>query len=271
VEQTDELAEIGQHVASVAHELNNSLMIVLLQTRLLNKASASTPRIQEGLTTIQEQTQRMMQMVDDLLFFSRPRPLQLEATDVNSLIRRTLNLGGLIPKDRVRISTRLAVDLPFVQADPDQLQQVFVNLIKNACQALLDRGDNGRSPTKGFVGQLAISTSVIHGDNGHAPRVEIRFSDNGPGIPGDIMPHIFEPFFTTKEAGEGTGLGLAICASIAQAHKGELRAESTASGGATFILDLPVSRPVPSAEPNPLEEAAPHTPWWMAGQKAFAG
>jgi PAS domain S-box-containing protein len=238
--QSAGMSLIGQHVLSVAHELNNPLTIILLQTRLLHKAVSTTSAVEDSLVTIEDQIQRMARMVDDLLVFAGKRPSRLDTTDVNTLIRQTLDLQSLIQDPRIQVSTDLSTDVPPTQADPDRLQQVFVNIINNAYQAIAAADGSDRP------GRLTVTTAIVHGQNGHVPRIQIRFADNGPGISPEVMPHIFEPFFTTKRSGKGIGLGLSICDQITQEHGGRIWAENNQEGGATFVLELPVVEPAAS-------------------------
>jgi two-component system NtrC family sensor kinase len=256
----EEMALLGQHVSSVAHELNNPLTIILLQTRLLQN-SVSTPQISSSLATIQGQTRRMMRLVDDLLSSAGSRPLQLETTDVNALIQHTLDLQNLSQAHTIQIVSDLAADLPPTQADPDRLQQIFDNVIRNARQAIEAAHDATASAERG-PGRVTVTTTLLQGGDRHRPRIQIRVSDNGPGIPPEVMPHIFEPFFTTKRGSEGTGLGLSICDQIAREHGGDIWAENNNEGGATFILELPVIGPLQQDRPGqanrcPLQEPRP--------------
>jgi two-component system NtrC family sensor kinase len=146
-----------------------------------------------------------------------------------------------------RVTTNLDADLPQTQADPFQLEQIFVNLINNAREAM--KGEQGPR-------ELVISTALAHSKNGGSPRILIRFADNGPGIPPEVMPHVFDPFFTTKKPGEGMGLGLSLCDRIIKAHQGRIWVENASGGGAIFVLELPVLEPELPAEPDPARPSA---------------
>jgi len=252
----EELASLGEHVSSIAHELRNPLTIILLQTRLLHKAIESSPQVSDSLTLIQDQARRIGRMVDDLLTFAGSRSPHLETTDVNALIRRTLHVQPSLRSDNIQIDSDLAPDLPVTQADPDQLNQAFVNLIHNAVQAM----GAGRHPTERAAspGRLMIKTILVRDPEREEPRIQIQFADNGPGIAPDVMPHIFEPFYTTKKCGKGTGLGLSICERIAQEHGGRIWAENNGEGGATFVLELPVIKP--DQDEQPTSEETPSKP-----------
>jgi two-component system NtrC family sensor kinase len=144
----------------------------------------------------------------------------------------------------IQLTTDLTANLPCIEADPDRLQQIFVNLMNNAHQALVDAHNSSEGlhqEHKTPTGALIISTTLVSDEKDQMPCIQVRFADNGPGIPSDVMPHIFEPFFTTKKCGQGTGLGLSICARAAQEHGGRLWAENNEQGGATFVLELPLA------------------------------
>jgi two-component system NtrC family sensor kinase len=168
---------------------------------------------------------------------------QFEATDINALLRRALDIQQFqFQLADVQVITDFVPDLPHIQADPHQLEQVFVNLINNACQALADVG----SPRMFWV-----STTIVHGQNGRSPIVRMYFANNGPAIPHDLLLRIFEPFFTTKKSGQGTGLGLTICARIVREHRGRIWAESQARNGAAFVIELPLHAATEAGPPLP--------------------
>jgi PAS domain S-box-containing protein len=229
--QSEKMAWLGQSTSSVAHELNNPLTIILLQIKLLHAIAPLLPRFKESLTVIQQQAQRMVHIIDNLLTFSHPIPRQVEPTDVNATVQHTLDLQLYqLQGYGIKVLAELAPDLPASRVDPHQLEQVFINLINNAQQALL----TGDQP-----GMLVIQTRYAAAKNGDSPHAQVRFVDNGPGIPPEAMPHIFEPFFTTKTPGKGTGLGLAVCDRIVRAYGGRIWAQNNPGGGATFTVELP--------------------------------
>ncbi len=230
--QPEAMALMGEHVAGVAHEMRNLLAIIQMQARFLPLQKRDTPGFQDSLTVIQEQARRMAHLVDNLLAFGDSRTPWFEKTDVNALLRYVVDLqADLCRADDFQLVTDLETGLPLTQADPFQLEQVFVNLIKNAREAA--RGSNQ-------PGRLTISTTLTNSRNGGPPWIQIRFADNGPGIPAEALPHLFEPFFTTKRFGQGVGLGLSLCDRILRAHQGRIWAENAADGGAVFVLELPV-------------------------------
>jgi PAS domain S-box-containing protein len=229
--QSEKMAWLGQSTSSVAHELNNPLTIILLQIKLLYAIAPLLPRFQESLAVIQQQAQRMVYIIDNLLAFAHPISRQVAPTDVNTTVQRTVDLQLYqLQGYGIEVLTDLAPDLPASRVDPHQLEQVFINLINNAQQALL---------TIHQPGILVIQTRYASGQNGDSPHTQVRFIDNGPGIPLEVMPHIFEPFFTTKRPGQGTGLGLAVCDRIVREYGGRIWAQNNPGGGATFTVELP--------------------------------
>jgi PAS domain S-box-containing protein len=232
VQQLEKPAMMGQQVASMIHELSNSLTIVFLQAQLLSRQASLAPPTEQNLTIIREQAKRMMQMVDDLRATSDPNQVRLETTDINALIGRTLDLQkDQLEADGIQVVIDLDMDLPVVEADPDRLEQVLVNLINNARHATMETPQ---------AGKVTVSTRTVPREGGAPSRIQLRVWNNGPSIPPHVMPHIFKPFFTTK-VGNGMGLGLSISEQIVQKHRGHIWAENDAGGGATFIIELPVS------------------------------
>ena len=229
--QAEKMAWLGQSTSSVAHELNNPLTVILLQIKLLHAIAPLLPRFQESLALIQQQAQRMVTIIDNLLTFAHPAPRQAAPTDVNAAVQHTIDLQLYqLQGSGIEVLTDLDPDLPASRVDPHQLEQVFVNLINNARQALLC-GDQ--------AGVLVIQTRRAAGQNGDSPHTQVRFIDNGPGIAPEAMAHLFEPFFTTKAPGQGTGLGLAVCDRIVREYGGRIWAHNNPGGGATFTVELP--------------------------------
>jgi two-component system NtrC family sensor kinase len=247
--QPEAMTLMGEHVAGVAHEMRNLLAIIQMQARFLPMQKRDTPGFQDSLTVIQEQARRMAHLVDNLLAFGDSRTPWFEKTDVNALLRYVVDLqADLCRADDFQLVTDLEPSLPLTQADPFQLEQVFVNLIKNAREA----ATGGNRP-----GRLTISTTLTNSRNGSPPQIQIRFADNGPGIPAEALPHLFEPFFTTKRFGQGVGLGLSLCEKILRAHQGRIWAENAGGGGAVFILELPVRESTQVDEPEPGQATRP--------------
>lgn len=242
LQQPGVMAMMGQHVAGVAHEMRNLLAIIQLQARMLYQKQPDTPQFQESLAIVQDQAKRMAHLVDNLLAFGDLRKPQMEHADVNALLRYVVSLqADQSYGEPFQVTTNLDANLPQIQADPFQLEQVFVNLINNAREAMTEE----QGPR-----ELVISTATAHSRNSDSPKILIRFADNGPGIPPEVMPYVFDPFFTTKKPGKGVGLGLSLCERIIQAHNGRIWAENTSGGGAVFVLELPVLESVQPAEPD---------------------
>ena len=244
-------AGAGQRIASIVHELNNSLSILTLQAQVLNKRGNLTPRVKESLYAMQDETLRMTMLVDSLRAAADPHSIQLKPTDINKLIVQTLELQKpLLEEAGMRLELNLEAALPLTEADPLRLQQVFINLINNSRQAIEAVPGSGR---------LAIGTRLADTGNG-SPSIQVRFADDGPGIPADVMPHIFEPFYTTKR-GNGMGLGLQICQQILEKHGGRIWAEEELPSGAAFVLELPVAEDCQQADSQPARlplERQPH-------------
>ncbi len=227
--QTEKLAAIGELVSGVAHELNNPLTSVMGYAQLLQAADVG-PEIREDLQTIYQEAQRSARIIENLLTFARKETTEKRYADVNHILRDTLELRSYQFKvDNVQMVRELDEHLPWTMVAPQQMQQVFLNLLNNAHQALMEspgpRRVVVRSETDGEV-------------------IRIKIADNGPGIPQDVLGKIFDPFFTTKEVGQGTGLGLSIAFGIVQEHGGRIWAESQPEGGSAFTVELPiVARP----------------------------
>lgn len=206
------------------------------------------PPLEERLEVIRDQARRMIQMVDELRATADPTQVQLETTDVNALLRRTLAVQNhQLEADGIRVETRLDPSLPQTGADPCRLQQVFVNLINNARHAIKESERDG---------QLTITTQAVAENGVGEDHIQIRISDNGPGIPEDVLPRVFEAFFTTK-SGNGMGLGLFICQQIVVKHEGTIWAENNPEGGVTFVIELPTREAADLSAMSLLDRAAP--------------
>jgi PAS domain S-box-containing protein len=224
--QAEKMAALGQTISGVAHELNNPLATILSWAeRLAEKARDDTTR--RGLDVILGESERAARIVRNLLTFARKRQSTRSLIDLNQVVKETL---GLRPYEQrnIEVLTALASGLPPVFADAHQIQQVLLNLVINAEQAML--AANGR-------GSLVIRTW----HDAEHDAVVLQVSDDGPGISSEVKSKIFDPFFTTKETGEGTGLGLTVAYAIVQEHGGSIRVESSPDGGASFTVELPVS------------------------------
>jgi PAS domain S-box-containing protein len=223
---TEKMAALGQLVSGVAHEVNNPLAAIVGFTDLLLESPEIPAVAKEELQVILQEAQRTRVIVQNLLSFARQMPAQREPVQVNTVLRQTLKLRAYdFSNHGVELAERYQEDLPVVVGDPHQLQQVFLNILNNAYDAVQDTRRRGK---------IEIETWHRNG------QLEILFRDNGPGI--SQPDRIFDPFFTTKEVGKGTGLGLSICYGIVRAHRGEISARNNPDGiGCTFIVRLPVA------------------------------
>jgi PAS domain S-box-containing protein len=240
------LAAVGEMAAGIAHEINNPLTSVIGFSELLMEQRLP-PDVMEEVKIIADGSRRVADIVKRLLTFARQNKPVRTALNINSLIDNTLKLRTYVLQTaNINVFTCYDQDLPWIAADPSQLQQVFLNLIVNAEQAMKS-SHNG--------GQLSIITER------RDSRIRIVFRDNGPGIPVENLGRLFEPFFTTKSPGEGTGLGLSLSRAIVLEHGGEIWAESEPGQGATFIVELPISElpEVPKAEELPAPSASART------------
>ena len=239
--QAEKMAVLGQTISGVAHELNNPLGSILTWAeRLARKPAAEGVR--QGLETILHEAERAARIVRHLLTFARKRHTTRTTVDVNHVVRDTLVLRQHEQRlANVTLIDALAAGLPNVFADPHQLQQVILNLVINAEQAMVSA--NGR-------GTLVVRT--WHDADRDVVLLEI--ADDGPGVPEEVLPKIFDPFFTTKAVGKGTGLGLTVAYAIIQDHGGRITAES-AGTGAMFRIELPTA----SIRTAPRAPAAPPT------------
>jgi PAS domain S-box-containing protein len=223
---TDRLASIGEMAAGIAHELNNPLTGVLALSQLLVEGDLPD-EIREDVNDIYHESQRAAGIVRNLLAFSRKHESVRRFTQINEVIEDVLRLRAYEQRvNDIKVMTHLDPDLPEIFIDYFQIQQVFLNIILNAESAIMSTDNHG---------ELVISTQRVNGT------IKAIFTDDGPGIPKEIMSRIFDPFFTTKEVGQGTGLGLSICYGIVTDHGGRLLAESKPGKGATFIVELPVN------------------------------
>jgi len=226
--QAEKMAALGQTVSGVAHELNNPLATILSWAERLSERTLDEP-VRRGLETILSESERAARIVRNLLTFARKRQTTRAMVDLNQVVRETLALRAYEQRvSNITVIDALAAGLPQVFADGHQVQQVLLNLMINAEQAML--AANGR-------GTIVVRTW-------HDPEQEsviLEINDDGPGIPEDLQPKIFDPFFTTKEVGKGTGLGLTVTYAIVQEHGGRLRLESRPNAGASFYVELPIS------------------------------
>jgi two-component system NtrC family sensor kinase len=221
--QSEKLRSLGKMAAGVAHEINNPLTSILINTHLMLEKLEKRHEFYENLSLIAEETARCTQIVKGLLEFARQNPPQKTHTNINDIIERTTQLlENQASFQNVRIVKDLDPGLPVIKLDRNKIQQVFWNLLLNACEAM-PRG-----------GQLTISDSLSADKNW----IEVRVADSGVGIPKENVNRLFDPFFTTKSS--GTGLGLAVTYGIIQQHDGKIEIKSEVGRGTVFILSFPV-------------------------------
>ncbi len=237
--QAEKLAALGQTISGVAHELNNPLATILTWAERLAQRPVDE-QTRRGLETILSESERAAKIVRNLLMFARKRHTTRAMVDLNQVVRETLALRSYEQRlNNIVVLDALPSGLPQVFADPHQVQQVLLNLIINAEQAMV--GAHGR-------GTLIVRT--WHDVDREAVILEVN--DDGPGVPEDVQPRIFDPFFTTKEVGKGTGLGLTVAYAIVQEHSGRLTVKSERGRGASFFVELP-------AGVGPLKPLLPRT------------
>ena len=223
--QAEKMAALGTTISGVAHELNNPLATILTWSERLSNRDLD-PQFRKGVETIHHEAERAARIVRNLLTFARKRHTTRTMVDVNQVMRETLALRAYEQRvTNITVIDALAAGIPHVFADPHQVQQVLLNLVINAEQAML--GANGR-------GTLVVRT--WQDESGESVILEVN--DDGPGVPEDVKKKIFDPFFTTKDVGKGTGLGLAVAYAIVEEHGGRLWLESEPGRGASFFIQL---------------------------------
>ena len=238
----EKMATIGKMAAVVAHEINNPLSGILTYAKLVRKwiergrvQTEKRADAEQCLGLIAEESRRCGDLVKNLLTFSRTSPMNRQSTDLNTVVNRSVKLiAPQMEMKNVELHTDLASDLPRVQCDPGQIEQVVLALSMNALDAMPHGGN------------LWV-TSRLRGDS---QGIEIEVRDDGSGIPDDILPQIFEPFLTTKDNAKSVGLGLAVSQNIIERHSGKIEVQSKLGKGTTFTVTLPLDGSgVPAASP----------------------
>ena len=234
------LVSLGVLTASMAHEFNNPLGIVIGFTQTLLSETDRSSENYEALKIIDEESRRCQRIIQELLQFARPRNADFCPTDIKQLVDKILNMvAARLYKQKIKTHILVEDDLPLISADPQQLEQVMVNLFFNAIDAMPDGGDI-------FV------EAAPQAIDGNIPAMRIAVRDNGTGIDAADLAKIFQPFFSAKKA-KGIGLGLSICERIIQNHGGTIAVESDPGKGTTFRISLPLKQ-------NPNNEAIDFTP-----------
>ena len=239
--QSEKMSAVGQLIAGVAHELNNPLTAILGYAQLL-ESEGLNERAQDYVAKLFKQAQRTHRVVQNLLSFARQRKPQRDEVDIRRVLDETLALRDYDLKiNNIRVERDLPAEPALVIADPHQIEQVFLNIINNALDAILEAGRNGK---------LKIRV------NCHGGHVSTQFIDDGPGI--KEPKRIFDPFYTTKSVGKGTGLGLSICYGIVKEHGGDVTANNHPDGGAVIEVRLPAAVPAPVETEAPKPAARLH-------------
>ncbi|MGA2978731.1 MAG: PAS domain S-box protein [Terriglobales bacterium] len=226
--QSERLAAMGQMIGGFAHELNNPLTSILGMAELLQEGDISeASRKQIGI--LHQQARRAAEIVQNLQYFARPPAPGRSQVNLNELVQRTVQMQAYpLRKSNITVDFLPEPAIPAVVADPNQLMQVFLNLLLNAEQAIRENREKGTIRVR--IGRNPDSVWII-------------FQDDGPGIVPENLAHIFDPFFTTKRPGRGTGLGLSICKTVLREHGGNIEAATAPDGGAVFTLTLPITAP----------------------------
>jgi PAS domain S-box-containing protein len=232
--ETDRLAAVGTAAAGVAHEINNPLQIASLALGKLERQVGQDTSMKQSLSELSNSLERIASIVRDLITFSRAEKFERETVNVDSALEAAARFVSHRLPEHVKLTTRIA-ELPQVLGSPHQVEQVVVNLLMNALQALPD-GEQ--------------SEIVLVGATDNEGRITIEVTDFGSGIAAEILPRVFDPFFTTKPPGAGTGLGLAVCQGIVARHGGRMEIESEVGKGTSVRVRLP---PAPPREEPPVE------------------
>jgi signal transduction histidine kinase len=248
--QADRLTSLGQLAASVAHEINNPVSGVLNLAMLLQRIIGNDgippgreAEVRKYLGQISAETARVGRIVSDLLAFSRRSKPQRSPADLNRLVRSTVGLvSHKLRLSNAELVLLLADDLPPVECDASQIQQVILNLVMNAAEAMQSKGG----------GRLTVRTLVLADGSG----VELCVQDTGEGIASENLSKIFDPFFTTKPEGKGVGLGLAVLYGIIKAHDGEVEVTSRRDQGTSFSVTLPLKPGTPVGRSGEVQDHA---------------
>jgi two-component system NtrC family sensor kinase len=239
--QSAKLAAVGELIAGVAHEVNNPLAVVMGYSEMILGEENLDEQLRRPIDVIYNEANRARKVIQNLLSFARKHSPEKQYASINEILERTLSLKEYdLRKNNIELIKKLAPELPASMADPNQLQQVFLNLIINAEQAMVESEESRR--------QIVVESKVKNGRNKLMTDgdkiIEISFCDCGPGIAEKNLKKIFDPFFTTKPVGRGTGLGLSVSYGIIKEHGGDIFVISKEGEGATFFIELPIGNEI---------------------------
>lgn len=241
--QSSKLAAVGQLAAGVAHELNSPLTAIMGYAELIKEQPKDITMNERASQIIIQESTRIANLVKELLSFSRKQEPKFEKISINEVLKATLVMTEhtLSRFKKVEIKTIYNENIPDVFIDKNQVQQIFINMMMNAAQAMPQGGNLTIRTGLGYEDYLP---DVYNEEGNVLPKplkaVYVEFADTGCGIPKNVLQHIFEAFFTTKESGKGTGLGLSICKGIIDKHQGAIKVESKVGEGTTFFIIFPV-------------------------------
>ena len=221
--QSERLTALGDMSAKVAHEINNPLGIIKNYLLLIRRAVDNSSQSEQYVEIVSQEIDRIAGIVKELLDFHRPKGVKFEKVDIVGIVDGVLLLmGRQLESEGIELYKEIDPDLPLIDGSPENLKQVFLNIIINAVDVMKDGG------------RLGVTIAREDGE------LMLRFCDTGPGIPPEIIPRIFEPFFTTKGQDEGTGLGLSVCYGIIKKHGGTIVFKNADAGGC-FEIRLPIN------------------------------
>jgi two-component system NtrC family sensor kinase len=242
--QSEKMAGLGRLAAGVAHEINNPMSGIMLYANLLKEELGEEHPLAADLETIIHEAERCKVIVADLLEFSHQNTYEMEPVNLNDVVQKTLTILQHQPLfQNIEIKRELDLGLPHILGNSIRLNQVIMNIVVNAAQAMEGHG------TIRILSRIRANKDVV----------EMEIGDSGPGIPEELMEKIFDPFFTTKTTGEGTGLGLSVSYAIVKEHKGTIRVKSGTGGGTVFTLRFPAVLEPLSGESHGEEQHIPST------------
>lgn len=248
IQQQEQLAVVGQLAAGIAHDFNNIMAVISLSTEMGLLSSDVPSNIRENLITISSQAERAAKLIQQLLDFGRRAVLERHPMDLLPFFKEQIKLLERTLPENIRLNLNSGTSRYWVNADPTRLQQIVLNLAVNARDAMPDGGELNFEMN---LQKETDNTVCPKGrENAAGEWVNIVVSDNGTGIPSDVLGHVFEPFFTTKSQGKGTGLGLAQVFGIVNQHEGQIEVTSTEGEGTSFIIRLPLLREGRTDRPN---------------------